>query len=81
MMITQQPFAIGALVRTTSDDGGSDWSEDARNERTLAVWGSEGYVIDRSDGHGLCYRVHHIELGTKIWYNHGELEEFPFAVV
>jgi hypothetical protein len=65
---------IGAIVRTLDDDGSADWTAEYLEARAAVPRGIEGYVIDSSDRHGLCYLVWHIEHGIKAWYNHAELE-------
>ena len=65
---------IGAIIRTLADDGSDDWSAEVGAARKSVPRGIEGYVLEHSDRHGLCYRVWHIEHGVKAWYNHGEVE-------
>lgn len=66
------PFPYGTKVVTTKDAGGTDWSGLSRAHNR---WGATGTVIDRSDAHGLCYRVSHGD-GTTAWYDPQELEPF-----
>ena len=68
---------VGAVVRTLADAGSDDWNAEGRAQREFVPRGIEGYVVDVSDSHGLCYQIWHVEQGVKAWYNPEELEVDP----
>jgi len=68
---TEESLQIGTQVLTTEDAGADDWAEEAKAKRK---WGVTGTVVDRSDSHGLCYRVKH-EDGSTAWYEPAELKK------
>lgn len=63
-------FETGQRVRTAEDQGSSDWTSEAVEDRK---WGVVGRIVDHSNSHGLCYKVEH-EDGTTGWYEPGELD-------
>ena len=64
-------FPYGTRVSTTEDHGDESWLPEARLK---CRWGEEGIVVDRSDAHGLCYRVRHND-GSDAWYNPDEIRK------
>lgn len=62
-------FQYGTRVMATENRDDGSWQPEARLK---CRWGMEGIVVDRSDSHGLCYRVRHAD-GSDAWYNPDEI--------
>jgi len=70
----QQRRAIGLCVLTRVQTS-LDWTEEAQLKRR---WGAPGRVTGIGSGHGVVYRVDHLD-GDAAWYNPDELEEISEA--
>jgi hypothetical protein len=57
------------VITTKPAKESADWTAEARLARR---WGLDGKVQEKSDRHGVCYRVKH-EDGTEAWYERKEL--------
>ena len=70
-------FRIGDKVITTKDAGRDDWYDPG-----VRCWGVKGTIIDRSDAHGLCFKVAYDKVAyggdfdviIDAWFDHDELE-------
>lgn len=65
-----KPGAHVKTVKPAVESG--DWAEDAKK---LRRWGANGYVVDRSDRHGVVYKVEHEDDKTTAWYERRELQQ------